>query len=134
MQPNGNLQTNRATLSHLRKSAVLLVTAIPLACGGAQTSEARAPEQRDDEPKQESRTVSEQQPSGAPRVTDPCADGSCAPCGKAVCLSGFWCDEQTEACSWLPECADHLDCACVSRAMPDCECEERGGGVYVRCN
>jgi hypothetical protein len=66
--------------------------------------------------------------------TEPCAGGSCTRCADTVCLSGFYCDERANACSWVPACAKDPTCACLERALPACQCEEREGGLHVSCN
>jgi hypothetical protein len=65
---------------------------------------------------------------------DPCAAGQCTPCGEAVCVAGFLCDEHAQACSWLPQCTNDQSCDCVQKALPDCSCEQRGNGLYVTCS
>ena len=64
---------------------------------------------------------------------DPCTDGTCFRCGDSICPTGYYCDEGSQACSWLAECADSADCSCVKGALDGCRCEERSGGVYVTC-
>jgi hypothetical protein len=65
-----------------------------------------------------------------------CDDGTCTPCGEALCPSGWYCDESAPggpACGWLPECAGKATCGCVKRAFSDCGCEDRAGSAHVRC-
>jgi hypothetical protein len=65
-----------------------------------------------------------------------CDDGTCSPCGDALCPSGWYCDESAPggpACGWLPECASKASCACVKRAFSGCSCEDQGGSAHVRC-
>jgi hypothetical protein len=70
--------------------------------------------------------------------TAACADGTCTPCGAGICPGGFYCDEKAPggaACSWLPECAAKATCSCVTGVLGSgCSCEERDGGVFVRCD
>jgi hypothetical protein len=65
-----------------------------------------------------------------------CDDGTCSPCGDALCPSGWYCDETAPggpACGWLPECAGKATCGCVKRAFSGCGCEDRAGFPHVRC-
>jgi hypothetical protein len=65
-----------------------------------------------------------------------CDDGTCSPCGDALCPSGWYCDESAPggpACGWLPECATKASCSCVKRAFDGCSCEDRAGSAHVRC-
>jgi hypothetical protein len=64
---------------------------------------------------------------------DSCDDGSCVPCGDAVCLPGLFCEENKSACGWLPQCAEHFNCECLEKELAGCSCEERSGGVFVNC-
>lgn len=69
----------------------------------------------------------------APTQAPPCAGESCSRCGQAACLAGFFCEEASSACSWLPNCAQDLSCSCLQAEMPNCDCEERDGDVFVNC-
>jgi hypothetical protein len=65
-----------------------------------------------------------------------CDDGTCSPCGDALCPSGWYCDESAPggpACGWLPECASKASCSCVKRAFSGCSCEDQAGSAHVRC-
>ncbi len=65
-----------------------------------------------------------------------CDDGTCSPCGDALCPNGWYCDESAPggpACGWLPECATKASCACVKRAFGGCGCEDQAGSAHVRC-
>lgn len=65
-----------------------------------------------------------------------CEDGTCSPCGEALCPSGWYCDESAPggpACGWLPECASKASCACVKRAFNGCSCEDKAGTAHLRC-
>jgi hypothetical protein len=64
-----------------------------------------------------------------------CDDGTCTPCGDALCPSGWYCDETAPggpSCGWLPECAQKSGCACVKKAL-GCACEEKGGAAHIVC-
>jgi hypothetical protein len=65
--------------------------------------------------------------------TDPCTGGTCSPCGEVVCLEGFFCNESSQACGWVPACADTPSCECLEKALPDCSCSARDGGLYLTC-
>jgi len=68
-----------------------------------------------------------------PRAT--CDDGTCSPCGNALCPTGWYCDETAPggpSCGWLPECAQKSGCACLKKGL-GCSCEEKNGGTYVSC-
>jgi hypothetical protein len=65
-----------------------------------------------------------------------CDDGTCSPCGNALCPSGWYCDESAPggpACGWLPECAQKPGCACVKRAFAGCSCEDKSGAAHLAC-
>jgi hypothetical protein len=65
-----------------------------------------------------------------------CDDGSCSPCGDAICPNGWYCDESAQggpACGWLPECAKISGCACVKKAFAGCGCEEKNGAAHLAC-
>lgn len=71
----------------------------------------------------------------APRKAS-CDDGTCSPCGEALCPSGWYCDERApggSACGWLPECAQKPTCACIKRAFSACSCEDSGGIAHLTC-
>lgn len=73
------------------------------------------------------------EPSAPPRAT--CDDGTCAPCGDALCPTGWYCDQTAPSgpsCGWLPECAPKSSCACIKKAL-GCSCEEKNGGLYLSC-
>jgi len=73
------------------------------------------------------------EPAAPPRAT--CDDGTCAPCGDALCPSGWYCDQTAPSgpsCGWLPECASKSSCACLKKALA-CSCEEKSGGLYLSC-
>jgi hypothetical protein len=110
------------------------------ACGGS-APEAQAPEQGSDGEKTESRDDGDEstpdERAGAEDAPAPkraaCDDGTCAPCGNALCPSGWYCHESAKggpSCGWLPECAKKPTCACVKRVFSG-SCEERSGGLYV---
>lgn len=123
----------------MRREAIVLITLlISVSCGG---SSATRPRHVDDD-------VAEVANEGEQSAGDPLAEGEvstprqqgacqgsqCASCGSAVCLEGFYCDEQAMACSWLPQCADEFGCDCITKVLPKCVCEERDGGTYVTCD
>jgi hypothetical protein len=65
-----------------------------------------------------------------------CDDGTCSPCGDGICPSGWYCDEGAKggpACGWLPECAQKPSCACLTRVLSGCSCEEKQGGLHLSC-
>lgn len=72
----------------------------------------------------------------APAQKANCDDGTCAPCGEALCPSGWYCDESAPggaACGWLPECAKKPGCACVKKAFAGCSCDDGGGIAHLSC-
>lgn len=72
----------------------------------------------------------------APAPKASCEDGTCAPCGDALCPSGWYCDESAPggaACGWLPECAKKPGCACVKKVFAGCSCEDGGGIPHLSC-
>jgi hypothetical protein len=71
--------------------------------------------------------------SEPPAKPDQCAEGTCTPCGDAVCLNGFYCDEGAQACGWVPACAKEPSCECLQEALPGCSCEAREAGLFVHC-
>lgn len=113
------------------------------ACGGgspppAESAHAQTPsfeasvrEADDSSSADEAPAVAEE----APRRPS-CDDGTCTPCGDGICPSGWYCDENAQggpACGWLPACAKKPSCACLTRALSGCRCEERQGGLYLNC-
>jgi hypothetical protein len=65
-----------------------------------------------------------------------CDDGTCSPCGDAVCPNGWYCDESAPggpACGWLPECAQKAGCGCIKKALAGCACEEKSGAAHLTC-
>lgn len=74
--------------------------------------------------------------SSPPSPEELCKDGTCAACGDALCPAGWYCDETAPsgpACGWLPECASKTSCACLKKALKDCDCEEASGGAHLTC-
>ncbi len=116
--------------------SMLLACTATWSCGGGQASggSTNTPESQtsDSEGDYASDDFGGDASEEAP-VQNPCADGSCTSCGDNVCLEGFFCDEQAQACSWLPQCADDFSCSCLKQTLTDCSCSEREGGVYVSC-
>jgi hypothetical protein len=125
-------------------SALLLVSLL-LGCGGS-TGAAESPSSGERESSKsgddsESTSGGESESdatSDAPAVAEKpsCDDGTCTPCGDALCPSGWYCDESAPggaACGWLPECASKASCSCVKRVFSECSCEDRAGSAHVRC-
>ena len=79
----------------------------------------------------------DEEPSAAPAVKrGACDDGTCSPCGDALCPTGWYCDESAPggpACGWLPECAQKPGCGCIKKALAGCSCEEKSGGLHLVC-
>jgi hypothetical protein len=120
-------------MHELRPWTLISLLCIASACGGSGStaSDTKLPaEAPPDEASGDEPEAVEEEPAPPP---DPCASGTCTKCGEAVCLSGFYCEEAVSACGWLPQCADSPSCECVSKVLSDCQCEERDGGVYVKC-
>jgi hypothetical protein len=122
-----------------------VLTWLLLGCGGStqaadhpSSSEPGSPERGSDTESassDESRGDGETTASSKPEKPS-CDDGTCSPCGDALCPSGWYCDESAPggpACGWLPECASKASCACVKRAFSGCSCEEQAGSAHVRC-
>jgi len=126
-------------LSSSRIAPVALLTALLAACGGgtkpaeSSASGAEPREATHQSSKQESSAEAASAPSAPERAT--CDDGTCSPCGDALCPTGWYCDETARggpSCGWLPECAQKSGCACVKKAL-GCACEEKAGGAHVSC-
>jgi hypothetical protein len=124
-------------------SGLLSTLMAAAACGGSTAgTEAESAERSGARKAAESDSTDEATESGgsgepsAPRRPS-CEDGTCFECGSGICMTGFYCDDGAQggaACSWLPDCAGRASCACLKRALgSDCECEERGGGVHLKC-
>jgi len=120
-------------MSERRSRLAMFVCVVIVACGGGggSQSEPETPGSASADTSSDVQSFGEEDAPAPP--ADPCASGTCTPCGDAVCLSGFYCEEAVSACGWLPECADAPSCECLEHSLPDCSCEERGGGVYVAC-
>lgn len=111
------------------------------ACGGATTPEASSTPGSDHPRDEDAReTAGEAHDEEAAAATAPakatCDDGSCTPCGGALCPLGWYCDETAAggpACGWLPECAQKPGCACVKRVLAACSCEEKAGAAHLSC-
>jgi len=121
--------------------AVAFLVAFLAACGGGgggkpAESSANGAERREaaHESSDQESTSEEASTTAAPaRAT--CDDGTCSPCGDALCPTGWYCDETAKggpSCGWLPECAQKSGCACVKKAL-GCACEEEAGGAHVTC-
>ena len=124
----------------VRCSFVLCSAALAMvsSCGGGSSAPgARAPTEASEEEGMASEepgssSSSSEGQSEAPR----CEDGTCSPCGDAVCPTGYYCDEGVSpaVCSWLPECAREPSCNCLTRRLGNaCACEARDNGLYVKC-
>src|SRR5687768_9885219 len=77
----------------------------PAASADAADSSSESAETETDSTESES---SEARSDEAPAAKVSCDDGTCSPCGDALCPSGWYCDESAPggaACGWLPECA-----------------------------
>lgn len=116
-------------LHRLVSLLTLLSLGLPAACGGS-SSEAKSAGGSSDE-------GGSSDWSGGDAIGSGCSGGTCARCGDAVCLVGYFCIESAAkgpTCSWLPECAAEASCGCVEGILSDgCSCEERDGGVFVTC-
>ncbi len=120
-----------------RLLTVTCVVGAVVSCGGSNTSPATASnatsttEDDNEDFAEDSSDHGEPESSAA---VDPCAGGTCTTCGESVCLDGFFCAESTQSCSWVPACAEDPTCGCLQKALPDCSCSERDGGLYVSCD
>ncbi|HEY3496334.1 MAG TPA: hypothetical protein VGK73_16655 [Polyangiaceae bacterium] len=125
-------------------SALLLLT-VSFGCGGS-TQPAKEASEGDAERSAAAESGGEDSPadsdsedkaaSAAAEKRPVCDDGTCTPCGGALCPSGWYCDESAKggpACGWLPECVAKPTCACVKRAFSGCSCEDQGGAAHVSC-
>jgi hypothetical protein len=125
--------------------SALLLSSLLFGCGGTtQTADSPSSGERGSSESgsdSESATTDEAESDGESSASaEPekasCDDGTCSPCGEALCPSGWYCDESAPggpACGWLPECASKASCACVKRVFSGCSCEERVGSAHVRC-
>jgi hypothetical protein len=113
-------------------------------CGGSaqpapsapESGEERSPSSASDDASAAADGAGENATSAADSETAPCDDGTCTPCGSALCPSGWYCDESAKggpACGWLPECAQKPTCGCVKRAFGGCSCEDEGGAAHLTC-
>jgi len=126
-------------LSSNRSVAITLLAFLG-ACGGGGTkpaesgaSGAESRHRASESAKTESGSDEPSAPAAPPRAA--CDDGTCSPCGDALCPTGWYCDETAPggpSCGWLPECAQKAGCACVKKAL-GCACEEKAGGAHVSC-
>jgi hypothetical protein len=123
------------------RSLSFFCLALPLAtgCGGSgKPAEAAAPvaESGGDSARQGRAPASDEEPEPAAPARALCEDGTCTPCGDAVCPSGWYCDESARggpACGWLPECAQKASCGCVKKAFAGCSCADEHGAAHVSC-
>jgi len=110
------------------------------ACGGASSEPATAERADAEAMTSKSERAEDASEASAEAEDTPtrkraaCDDGTCTPCGDALCPTGWYCDESAKggaACGWLPECAKKPTCACLKRVFSGA-CEERSGGLYVK--
>jgi len=123
---------------------LLAILATSVACGGAEppprTADSEASVEKSDadgnaDPATSDSEGSEDSPT-AERAVPKCDDGTCTPCGDALCPRGWYCDESAPggaACGWLPECAEKASCSCVKKAFKGCTCEEESGSAHLTC-
>jgi hypothetical protein len=119
---------------------LVLVLALA-ACGGSTKPEASStPDEGDRRGSRASEsgsaTPDEDEPAAQAPPRAACDDGTCSPCGDALCPLGWYCDETAPggpACGWLPECAQKPGCACVKRALAGCSCDEKSGAAHLSC-
>jgi hypothetical protein len=125
-----------------RRSFSFVWALLPLVpgCGGSSKpaeSVASSAESRGERAAKAPASANDDEESAAPAPARPtCADGSCTPCGDAVCPSGWYCDESARggpACGWVPECAQKASCGCVKKAFAGCSCEDAHGAAHVSC-
>ena len=104
---------------------------VSLACGSG-SKQARPESAQSEHSASESLDGTSTTPAGY------CDDATCFDCGETFCLPGWYCDETIPggpACSAVDECGQESSCGCVEAALgADCRCEERNGGVFVRCD
>jgi len=112
------------------------------ACGGGatvtgdpKTAEPASPAFKSDQARDRSDSEAEpRQSSASEKAESACDDGTCSRCGNGICPSGWYCDEKSNGCSWLSECAGKPSCACVTRVLgASCKCRE-DGGLKVTCD
>lgn len=126
--------------SRFMRVHLALLCGVATACGGSEkpaetaaekaSAHATTSDSSDDAPGASDET----EPPVPKRAT--CDDGTCTPCGDALCPTGWYCDESAHggpACGWLPECAAKAGCACVKKAL-GCACEEKAGAAHVTCS
>jgi hypothetical protein len=115
---------------------------VPLAggCGGAsKPAESATPsaESRSESAPNSAAPASDEDSATPAPARATCDDGSCTPCGDAVCPSGWYCDESARggpACGWIPECAQKASCGCVKKAFAGCSCEDEHGAAHLSCS
>jgi len=123
---------------------LLFVLATSVACGGSEppsrTPDAEQSAEKSSDEGTAEEATSEGDASGDSRTAEPaapkCDDGTCTPCGDALCPRGWYCDESAPggaACGWLPECAQKASCSCVKKAFKGCACEEASGSAHLTC-
>jgi hypothetical protein len=104
-----------------------------VACGASGASTPPREQAAASNAEDEVNTESAPETQATSEPVDPCASGTCSQCGSALCLAGFYCEEEVSACGWLPQCANQLTCECVTAVLTECRCEERGQGIYLNC-
>jgi hypothetical protein len=117
-----------------------VAAALAAGCGGSSTPAASvdtsAPARPEHATTSEPRDADDAASPAAAPAHATCDDGTCTPCGDALCPSGWYCDEGAHggpACGWLPECAQKASCGCVKKAFAGCSCEEQLGAAHVTC-
>jgi hypothetical protein len=120
----------------------LALFSLSAGCGGSEKPAASAAsadvgaESAETEAESTDAESDEASTADAPAAKANCDDGTCSPCGDALCPSGWYCDESAPggaACGWLPECAKKPACACVKKAFAGCSCEDTGGIAHLSC-
>lgn len=116
------------------------VSALALSCGGsskpAESSATSSEAHHAEAPAAATHESDDEASAAATPVRATCDDGTCTPCGDAICPSGWYCDESAHggpACGWVPECAQKASCGCVKKALAGCSCEEQAGAAHVAC-
>jgi len=126
----------------IRMLLSILVTSV--ACGGSAppsgAPDAEQSAEKNDVDSTGDQAASDSNGAGDSRTVEreapKCDDGTCTPCGDALCPRGWYCDESAPggaACGWLPECAQKASCSCVKKAFKGCACEEESGSAHLTC-
>jgi len=127
--------------SRLLRSICFPLVCFAAGCGGstkpAESSAPAAGTHTSTRPSDEDASGSDDTSSAAVARRATCDDGTCSPCGDALCPNGWYCDETAPggpACGWLPECAQKPGCGCVKKALSGCGCEEKAGAAHLSCH